>query len=112
MQQSHLLTVSLASTLLIGAATALIAQNGAPQFEVVSGWPKPLPNGWAVGPVSGITIDARDHVLITQRGEPREAGTSAAPPVIEFERTGQRPANVGAGLARATSGPNSSMASP
>ena len=29
-----------------------------------------------------------DHILITHRGEPREAGTSLAPPVIEFDPDG------------------------
>jgi DNA-binding beta-propeller fold protein YncE len=80
-----------AAACLVAGPIALVAQSGggsAPAFEVVAGWPKPLPNGWAVGPVSGITVDARDHILITQRGEPREAGSSQAPPVIEFDPDG------------------------
>ncbi len=35
-----------------------------PTFEVDAAWPKPLPNNWAVGPVSGIATDARDHIWI------------------------------------------------
>ena len=41
-----------------------------PVFEVDAAWPKPLPNKWAVGPVSGIATDARDHIWIIHRGEP------------------------------------------
>lgn len=61
-----------------------------PIFEVDGSWPKPLPNNWAVGPVSGIATDARDHVWIVHRGEAvKQAGRVAAPPVIEFDAEGR-----------------------
>ena len=69
----------------------LAAQSSArpPVLEVDTSWPKTLPNGWSVGPVSGITADASDHILIVQRAEPvRQAGGRAAPPVIEFDPNG------------------------
>jgi hypothetical protein len=68
----------------------VLAQATAPPtFEVDGEWPKPLPNGWSVGPVSGITIDARDHVFIVQRAEAvRQAGGAPAPPVVEFDPAG------------------------
>ena len=60
-----------------------------PVFEVDAAWPKPLPNNWAVGPVSGITTDARDHIWIIHRGEAvKQAGVTPAPPVIEFDAAG------------------------
>ena len=60
-----------------------------PAFKVDPAWPKPLPNKWAVGPVSGITTDARDHVWIIHRGEAvKQAGAMPAPPVIEFDAAG------------------------
>ena len=60
-----------------------------PVFEVDAAWPKPLPNKWAVGPVSGITTDARDHIWIIHRGEAvKQAGVTPAPPVIEFDAAG------------------------
>jgi sugar lactone lactonase YvrE len=60
-----------------------------PSFEIDTSWPRPLPNGWSVGPVSGITVDARDHILIVQRGETvKQAGGTPAPPVIEFDPAG------------------------
>ncbi|MQA29010.1 MAG: hypothetical protein GEU82_04110 [Luteitalea sp.] len=60
-----------------------------PSFVVDPSWPKPLPNGWSVGPVSGVAVDRRDHVWIVQRGEAvARAGGRAAPPVIEFAPDG------------------------
>ena len=60
-----------------------------PQFVVDTAWPKPLPNKWAVGPVSGIAADSSDHVWIIHRGEAvKEPGRVAAPPVIEFDPAG------------------------
>jgi sugar lactone lactonase YvrE len=58
-------------------------------FAVAPNWPKPLPNNWAVGPVSGVAVDRRDHVWIIQRGETvKQAGGTPAPPVIEFDGDG------------------------
>jgi len=54
-----------------------------PTFDVVPHWPAPLPNHWALGPVSGIGIDARNHIILTQRNEfdsTMVAGCEAAAP--------------------------------
>jgi sugar lactone lactonase YvrE len=60
-----------------------------PTFTVDPGWPRPLPNQWAVGPVSGIATDARDHIWIVQRAEAvKQAGRVPAPHVIEFDAAG------------------------
>jgi DNA-binding beta-propeller fold protein YncE len=60
-----------------------------PVLQVDAAWPKPLPHKWAVGPVSGISADARDHIWIIHRGEAvKEAGRVPAPPVIEFDAAG------------------------
>jgi len=67
------------------------AQSSAdiPHFEVDPAWPKPLPNNWALGPVSGIATDGRDHIWIAHRGEAvKESGRVPAPPVIEFDPSG------------------------
>ncbi len=73
--------------------TPVRAQNASPavpQFVVDPSWPPPLPNNWTIGPVSGISSDARDHVWVVQRGEPiAQAGGAAAPPVIEFDPSGK-----------------------
>jgi DNA-binding beta-propeller fold protein YncE len=73
---------------LMSSANAQPADD-VPVFEVDRSWPKPLPSGWAVGPVSGISTDSRDHIWIIQRGETvKQAGSVPAPPVIEFDPAG------------------------
>ena len=58
----------------LGAAMAFVAvaapaQNAAtvPQFQVDPFWPKPLPNNWLLGQVSGIAVDKRDHIWVVHR---------------------------------------------
>ncbi len=73
----------------------------APKFVVDPFWPKPLPNRWILGQVSGVAVDSRDHVWIIQRPRtltqdergaaltpPRSACCVPAPPVIEFDAEG------------------------
>src|SRR5262249_14772568 len=46
------------------------AEDGAPtvpQFEVDAFWPKPLPNKWILGQVSGIATDRYDRVWVVHR---------------------------------------------
>src|SRR5215831_5110126 len=40
----------------------------APRFEVDPLWPKPLPNHWILGSVTGVAVDSQDHVWVTHRG--------------------------------------------
>ncbi|MDM0108594.1 hypothetical protein QTH97_26855 [Variovorax sp. J22R24] len=73
-----------------------------PAFRVDTTWPRPLPNNWILGQVSGVATDAEDHIWILQR--PRslsedEAGAALnppqskcclpAPPVLEFDAAGR-----------------------
>ena len=85
-------------------ASAAGAQQPAeppPQLQVDALWPKPLPNNWLLGQVSGVAVDKRGHVWIVQRPRPlsdREHGAQqnppwskccrAAPPVIVFDQDG------------------------
>jgi len=89
------------------AASAIVAPN----FKVDPLWPKPLPNHWIIGSVTGVAVDSRDHVFIVQNGansmtQSTEMGTgtvnktaerccSPAPPVLEFDATGALVANWG-----------------
>ena len=41
-----------------------------PQFKYDASWPKPLPEGWVLGSVGSVCVDARDHVFALTRGEP------------------------------------------
>ena len=72
-----------------------------PSFQVDPFWPKPLPNNWILGQVSGVATDDRDHVWIIQRPgsltadekgaaltPPRSKCCVPAPPVIEFDAAG------------------------
>jgi len=65
-------------------------------------WPQPLPNNWILGQVSGVAVDAADHVWVVQRPKSLtedEAGAAlvpphskccvAAPPVLEFTTEGR-----------------------
>src|SRR6266550_4366286 len=53
-----------------GALAALLAVPSwaqkiqAPRFEVDMLWPKPMPNRWILGSVTGLATDARDHVYV------------------------------------------------
>jgi len=73
----------------------------APELQVDPFWPKPLPNNWILGQVSGVAVDKRGHVWIVQRPRSlsdRELGAQqkpqwskccvAAPPVIVFDQAG------------------------
>src|SRR5688572_28429541 len=61
----------------------------APNLAVDPLWPKPLPNGWILGSVTGVAIDAEDNVWITHRGGPTltagtENGLGTTPPTAEL----------------------------
>lgn len=85
-----------------GVATpAAPSPDAAPVFVVDPFWPKPLPNDWIVGQVSGVAVDADDHVWVLHRPATltaREAGAVQepplseccvpAPPVLEFDAEG------------------------
>jgi len=72
-----------------------------PQFEVDAFWPKPLPNKWILGQVSGIATDRYDRIWVVHRPAsltPRERAAEqnppeakcciAAPPVLVFDQSG------------------------
>ena len=74
-----------------------------PTFQWDPTWPKPLPEKWAVGPVVGVSVDARDHIWIIHRRSALiqdERSTAAAqnppiaeccvpaPPILEFDQAG------------------------
>jgi hypothetical protein len=69
---NHLLRAS--ATLALGATVALIPVSGqraaspVPTFQVDPFWPKPLPNHWILGSVTGVAVDAQDHIWLVHRG--------------------------------------------
>lgn len=64
-------------------------ENGSAEFVKDPDWGH-LPNGWVWGSVSGVAIDADDHVWVLHR--PRavsaEQSAKAAPPVVVFDADG------------------------
>ena len=48
---------------LVGCA-ASSSSGGVPSFQVDAAWPQPLPNNWILGHVSGVAVDAKDHVWV------------------------------------------------
>ena len=73
-------------------STAGNPAGGVPQFEVDTSWqwPPTLPNGEAVGVVTYVAVDRRDHVWVLHRSRqvPAEHRQRAAPPVLEFDADG------------------------
>jgi DNA-binding beta-propeller fold protein YncE len=102
--------MSRASAVGVVAAAALwllqapgLAQDSktAPEYRVDPFWPKPLPNNWILGQVANVAVDTRDHIWVIQRPRTltdRELGAQqtppiskccvAAPPVLEFDQSG------------------------
>ena len=79
-----------------GSVAAQQSPAGVPEYRVDPFWPKPLPDNWLLGGVSGVTVDEQDHVWILHR--PKRLGQGApssvrrccvaAPAVIEFDPEG------------------------
>src|SRR5262245_10995239 len=57
--------------------------RSAPSLQVNPLWPQPLPNHWVLGSVTGVAVDAQDHVWVAHRGadslEGNEKGMMANP---------------------------------
>jgi autonomous glycyl radical cofactor GrcA len=73
----------------------------APRLEVDPFWPKPLPNHWVLGSVTGVAVDSQDHIWIVHRGadslgnnekgailNPPTGCCVPAPQVLEFDPAG------------------------
>src|SRR6185503_2068759 len=95
-------TVSVGVSALALLTATLAAQ--APKLEVEPLWPKPFPvaKHWILGSVTGVTVDAQDHVWVVHRGvdslQMMEKGPAldpwqsmccyAAPQILEFSAAG------------------------
>jgi len=90
------------------------AKAAVPVFKVDPSWPLEMPNHWIMGAVTGVFVDAKQHVWVTHLPEvlteeelyeepwnvagldpakpkPVQMGTccKAAPPILEFDQTGK-----------------------
>ena len=66
-------------------------QRGAsgPTYQVDPLWPKPLPNHWILGSVTGIAVDSQDHIWLVHHGAASmnattEIGLNGNPPTSEY----------------------------
>jgi DNA-binding beta-propeller fold protein YncE len=80
-----------ALAVILAGVYLLQAQDSAPRFVVDPSWPKPLPDKWVTGQVSGVCVDGQDDVFIVDRNDitDKEAEVAQqAPPFIEFDPDG------------------------
>jgi len=115
MQLHHLGAIGIALLVAAGVHPTLVeptafaqARGGAaPTYRVVPLWPRPFPDEWVLGSVSGVATDAQNHVWVVHAGndslEPNERGMApnpgappsssvccmAAPFVLEFDPDGR-----------------------
>ena len=101
--RSVVMATTLGLIALAGAIDQAFEQRGgaAPAYAADPLWPKPLPNNWILGSVTGVAVDSRDHIWIVHRGmdfadrahgsrhghtpPTSEICCSAAPAVLEFD---------------------------
>ena len=92
------------AVLTAGTLAPAAFQAAPPVLQVDPLWPKPLPNHWLLGSVTGVAVDARDHIWVVHRGydsmtarteigaatNPKTAAECCvpAPPVLEFDAAG------------------------
>jgi DNA-binding beta-propeller fold protein YncE len=86
MMRTRIFSIGAALTATLAVAVAQAPQ--APAFQVDPFWPKPLPNHWLFGSITGVAVDAHDHVWVVHRGAAslharREIGAAANPPTAE-----------------------------
>lgn len=76
-------------TVALSAGPAVAGQQTpAPVFAVDPFWPQPLPNHWLFGSITGVAVDAQNHVWVVHRGAASmtartEIGLATNPPTSE-----------------------------
>jgi hypothetical protein len=88
---------------LLDSTAAAQGAAQAPALQVDPMWPKPLPNHWVLGSVTGVAVDAQNHIWVVHRGADSLGGNEkgmmlprptssvccvAAPFVLEFDQAG------------------------
>jgi len=84
-----------AAVIVVATVTACVARSdesatpeetdrNPPVFAFDPDWPRELPNDWILGSITGVFVDALDHVWVTHLPEtltPEEAGAVQDPPI-------------------------------
>src|SRR2546423_15120560 len=66
--------------------TAAPAAEGPPKYKYDPDWPKPLPNHWTLGGITGLFVDKDDHIWVLNRPrdfDERENMAAVNPPAGE-----------------------------
>ena len=84
--RTWIFSIGVAVAAILGPATAQAPQ--APTFQVDPFWPRPLPNHWLFGSITGVAVDSRNHVWVVHRGAASlnartEIGAATDPPTAE-----------------------------
>jgi sugar lactone lactonase YvrE len=117
--RTTLLCAALLATIVVAAAQPAARQAkpaaNVPVFKVDPTWPQEMPNNWIMGAVTGVFVDAKQHVWVAHLPEtlteeelyeepwkvgtgveagkpkPMQMGTccKAAPPILEFDQQGK-----------------------
>jgi len=64
---SRVLAVMAGAGLVILCVTLGAQEQTAPKFKFDPDWPKPLPNKWKMGGVTGLAVDKNDDVWVLNR---------------------------------------------
>jgi DNA-binding beta-propeller fold protein YncE len=95
---------------LTASGPTVFAQAAAPAYRVDPAWPQPLPDHQVWGSITGVAVDAQDHVWVVHRGgdslEGNEKGMMLTPPtssvcckaapfVVELDQTGKMVSSFG-----------------
>jgi DNA-binding beta-propeller fold protein YncE len=91
-------------TTVIEPTVSAQGRASAPAYHVQPFWPQPLQDHWVFGSITGVAVDAQDHVWVVQRGadslEGNEKGMMVTPPtssvcctaapfILEFDSAGK-----------------------
>jgi len=77
--------------------SGLAAAEGPPKYKYDPEWPKPLPNHWILGGITGLFVDKDDHVWVLNRPRDLKVDEVAkgdaeccarAPAILEFDTAG------------------------
>ena len=88
LRSSTFVTLGLALSLFSVSAQRATSGSEVPTFQVDPLWPRPLANHWILGSVTGVSVDAQDHIWLVHRGMESltartEAGLATTPPTAE-----------------------------
>jgi hypothetical protein len=82
--------ITLALSLCVGAEAHAQSNLRPPEFNVDPTWPT-IPDNWVLGEVTSVSVDRNDNiwVLHVPQSIPADQRANAAPPVLEFNASGE-----------------------